>query len=1166
MPCWNCGFDNPADAKFCANCGKPQRRPCPECGADIPDGSRFCPNCGIALAPAPYSPKVPSERSESSGPVLTAEARKVVTILFADIVSSTALTERLDPEDARAVAQKFYEMVEHAITRWYEGTVANLLGDAVLAVFGLPVSHEDDPERAVRAGLAIRDAMPVLNSHLNATYGVELAVRVGINTGEVVAASGSTFERDFLVSDAVTVAARLQQTMEPGAVVVGERTYRLTRDAIQYRELPPMEVKGKPAPLRVWQAVMPLPERADVRGATAPLVGRHAELGLLQHHYQRSRDDQVVQLVTVFGQPGVGKSRLLREFLAEVRETMPAPLMLRGRSVAFGGQVGYHALIDILRSQAELLDTDPPDAVREKLDRWIHDVLPQPPDVLDDLLLVFNTPDTAAMDPSVLRQRLFDAWHTMITALASDRPVILAMEDLHWADDGVLDLVELLTRSVEPIALLVICVTRPDLLERRPNWGGGRRNAVGLDLAPLRPVETEQLVASLSSEALAPELRQAVAQRAEGNPLFAEELVRMLLEGSMPGAAIPDTVQAVLTARIDRLPPDERKALQAASIMGRAFWPSVVAPIAGVANAEVTGVLDKLVAKELILSRPRSSVAGEPEYAFRHILTRDVAYSLLPRSARQRAHLEAASWLRSRFAGREEEVVEILAEHFRLGGDDTQAVGYLRRAAVKARRLYANTDALRLSDEALAAAERAGATPGEHARIYRDRGEVHQLLGHYTAALDDFNSGLAAAQQAADRRLEGILENRIGLIHHREARFDDAAAHFTQAAALAREAGDDLTLGQSLVDLANIDWDRKIMRPDHPALAEGLQFLRAAGDSSSLARALNLLSMSHLGEGTGEAAISAAEEALVSARAAGDKSKEATSLSYLSRIHGFLDNYEDAIRYGNEAARLADEIGDRRRKAYCLTFIGEPSVALGHWGEAITLLETDLPLVREVAKVLIPWPHMYLGLVYLHLGATSRAQDVFRGGMEAPAQYRAGWPPIAAVCRMLYGRLIGSEAEVHKGRDIILRFPRGTFVPADGEVMIAGGEVLVDTCRPEDLRRLIEESRPGIERLGSRAHVAALRAVEAGLAEKQGEKESALTRLAQALELALSCGNVIVEWHVREARLRIRPNDGDTQGLRALFARIGASLPPDLRVGFQANPSVAGLLGGEGGI
>lgn len=1149
MRCWNCQYENSPEAKFCANCGKPQRPPCPECGAEIPEGSRFCPNCGIALA------ATPSRASE--GPVLTAEARKVVTILFADIVSSTALTEKLDPEDAREVAQKFYEMVEHAITRWYEGTVANLLGDAVLAVFGLPVSHEDDPERAVRAGLAIRDAMPVLNAHLTAAYGVELGVRVGINTGEVVAASGSTFDRDVLVSDAVTVAYRLQETVTAGMVVVGERTHRLAINAIEFRALPPMKVKGKAAALQVWEAVKPLPERTEIRRATAPLVGRHAELGLLQHHYTRSRDGQVVQLVTVFGQPGVGKSRLLREFLAEVRDSTPPPLVLRGRNVAFGGQIGYHALLDILRSQADLLDTDSPEMVRDKVAGWLREVLPDHAELLDGLLLAVSTEDEPAIDPSLLRQRLFDAWRTLIGALAAQRPLILALEDLHWADDGVLDFVEMVSRSAEPMALLVLCLARPDLLERRPTWGGGRRNAVGLDLTPLHPDETVQLVAALSSDALAPELRQMVAQRAEGNPLFAEELVRMLMEGSTPGVAIPDTVQAVLSARIDRLAPNERKILQAASVVGRVFWPSAVAPIAGLSDGEIADALENLIVKELILIRPRSTVAGEREYFFRHILNRDVAYGLLPKSARQRAHLEAARWFLTKFAGRPEEVVEVVAEHFRLGGDDVQAADYLRRAGVKARRLYANADALRLFDEALAAADRAALPPGDRARIYRDRGEVHQLLGNYGAALEDFRTGLTEAQRAGDPRLEGILENRIGLIHHREAQFDDAAVHFTNAVALAREAHDDLTLGQSLVDLANIDWDRQVMRPDHPALTEGLGFLRAGGDGSSLARALNLLAMSHLGEGHAAAAAAAAEEALSAARAAGDKSKEATSLSYLSRIHGFVGQYEDAIRLGREAIAIAEEIGDRRRKAYCLTFIGEPSVAIGRWGEAIDLLEEDLLLVREFAKVLTPWPHMYLGVVLLHAGANDRARDVLRGGMKAPGEFRGGWPPIAAVCQILYGRLSGEEAVVHDAIDRLLRFPRGVFVPADGEVIVNAGQMLLDASRADDLRTLLEESRPGIERFQSMGHLAGVRIVEAGLAAQEGRRDDARALLQTALDLSTHCGNVLTEWHAREARLQLEPSEEDRVGLRALFARIGASLPPDLRAMFEVNPRVA---------
>ncbi|HEY3248990.1 MAG TPA: AAA family ATPase [bacterium] len=1149
MICWNCGFENQSGAKFCANCGKPQRASCPECGAEIPEGSRFCPNCGIALV----SP--PARAAEA--PVLTAEARKVVTILFADLVGSTGLTEKLDPEDAREVAQKFYEMVEHAVTRWYEGTVANLLGDAVLAVFGLPVSHEDDPERAVLAGMAIRDAMPVLNGHLLAAYGVELAVRVGINTGEVVAASGSTFERDFLVSDAVTVAARLQQTVDPGTVVVGERTHRLTLDAVEYRELPPLQVKGKQKGLVIWQAVKPLPERVDVRRATAPLVGRHAELGLLQHHYQRSRDEQVVQLVTVFGQPGVGKSRLLREFLAEVRESTPAPLALRGRSVAFGGQIGYHALLDILRAQADLLDTDGPEMVRDKVENWLREVLPDHTELLDGLLLAVSTEDEAAIDPSLLRRRLFDAWQTLIAALAAQRPVILALEDLHWADEGLLDLVEMITRSTESIALLVVCLARPDLLERRPAWGGGRRNAAVLDLTPLRPEETEQLVASLSSEALGPELRQMVAQRAEGNPLFAEELVRMLLEGSAPGATIPDTVQAVLSARIDRLGSNERKVLQAAAVVGRVFWPSSVAPIAGLSDPETAEALDTLIAKELVLARPRSTVAGEREYFFRHILTRDVAYSLLPKGPRQRAHLEVANWLTARFAGRQEEIVEIVAEHFRMGGDDAQAAIYLRRAAGKARRLYANADALRLFDEALSAADRAGSPPGDRARILLERGEVHQLRGEYGAGLDDFTRGLAAAQQAAEAALEGNLENRIGLVHHREARFDEAAIHFSNAVALAREAGDDLILGQSLVDLANIDWDRQVMRPDHPALVEGLSFLRSAGDASSLARGLNLLAMSHLGEGNAGSSLAAAEEALTAARAAGDKSKEATSLSYLARIHGFTGSYEDAIRFGREAAALADEIGDRRRKAYCLSFIAEAHLSLGSWGEGIALLEEDLPLVHEVAKVHTPWPHLYLGTTLMHIGALELAREGFQGG-SAPTHV-GGWPEIASVCLMQYAWLAGDTPLTHSALDEILHLPRGVFVPADGDIMLPVGEMLLETGRLDDLRLFLESSRRGIERFQAPGHLAALRIVAAGLAVREDRLDDASTLLRAALDLSGRCKNVLTEWHAREARLRLGSNAEDITGLRALFAKIAASLPDDLKALFEANPRVAGI-------
>ncbi|MGQ0548626.1 MAG: AAA family ATPase [Armatimonadota bacterium] len=1150
IACWNCGQENPATAKFCPNCGKPQRTPCPECGAPLDEGAKFCANCGIPVGAG-------VKARLDAGPVLTAEARKVVTVVFADLVSSTGLTERLDPEEAREVVGKFYGVVRHAVERT-GGTVANLLGDAVLAVFGLPVTHEDDPERAVRAGLDIRDALPTLNEHLHAAHGVRLETRVGVNTGEVVAASGSTFDRDFLISDAVTTAARLQQTVSPGVVVVGERTYRLTRDVIEYRECPPMEVKGKATPVRVWEAVEPLPERPDVRRIAAPLVGRHAELGLLRNLYQRSCDEAIVHMVTVLGQAGVGKSRLLREFLAEVRDLDPRPLVLRGRSVAFGGRIGYHALLDILRTQAGLMDTDPPEIVRAKLTEWLRERLPQHAGLLGGLLQTFGADAVTPTDPGEARRMLFDTWQTLIAALAADRPVILALEDIHWADDGVLDLVEWVAESIESAPLFLICLGRPELRERRATWGGGGRNATTMDLKPLRAREAEDLVAHLSSQGLTSELQQTIAHRAGGNPLFVEELVRMLMEGSGPGAAIPDTVQAVLTARIDRLPPQERRVLQAASVLDRKFWPSAVAPLAGLFEEETIKAIEDLIKKELVVARPQSSIAGEREYAFRHILTRDVAYGMLPRSQRQRAHGEAGRWLETRLGERVEEAVEIVAEHFRMAGDDARAAPYLQRAGNKARRQYDNDNALRLFDQALEAAARAGAPKSDIARIRGDRGEVHQLRGAYKAALDDFEQGLAAARDGNDRALEAVLENRVGLIHHRELRLDQAEAHFRRAAALAREAENRLTLGLSLVDLANVAWDRGRLGPDDTTLVEGIGFLRETGDKSSLARGLNLMCMAKYAAGYRQAAIVAAQEGLAAAREAGDKSRQATSLSYLSVINSFWGNYEDAIRDGEAAIALAKEIDDKRRLAFTLSFVAHARGSLGEWGEALGQLESSLPLVAEYAKVHLPFPSLYLAEIYYEIGDVERARTMLAPVAKIEA-VNPSWQMVKLAVDMILTLHDHDTGALERALEEIGRLPWEVFVPDDGEMVLPMGEVLLETGRIEELRQFLRDRRPVVERWGAPPHLAALEIFEGHLALRDGNSEQALVHIDKAVQLGRSVGDVFTIRRALELRLHITGSREDHEPLRALLSRLAASLPDDLRATFLASPRAAVL-------
>lgn len=1097
----------------------------------------------------------------SAGPILSAETRKVITVIFADLVGSTALTERLDPEEARGVVGKFYDAVQRAVER-FEGTVANFLGDAVLAVFGLPALHEDDPERAVRAGLAMRDAMPALNERLAVEHGVRLQIRVGINTGEVVAASGSTFDRDFLISDAVTTAARIQQTMAPGLVAVGERTYGLTRDVIDYRALEPLEVKGKAGRLHVWEAVAPLPQRSETRHLAAPLIGRRGELNLMRQLYERSCTEGLVHLVTVLGQPGVGKSRLLRELLAELRETRPSPLILRGRSLAFGGQIGYHALLDILRAAVGLLDTDPAEVVREKLLRWLRESLPGQERLADGLLLTFGTSNGPGANPEQLRAELFATWRTLLVGLAMSRPVIAVFEDLHWADDGLLDLITSMLTGMEDTSLLLICLGRPELLERRPTWASGGRNAITIDLRPLRPQETAQLVDALGQAHLTPEVRQAVAQRAEGNPLFAEELVRMLTESAPAAAArtgvtIPDTVQAVLTARIDRLSPDERRALQAAAVIGRTFWPSAVAQITGLSPGDTARAIGVLIGKELVTVRPQSAIAGEQEYAFRQILTRDVAYGMLPRSQRQRAHAEAARWLEDRLGDRVEEVIEIVAEHVRLAGDDARAAESLRRAAGKARRLYANADAIRLFGQAIESAEKAR-LDALIPQLHLGRGEIHQLMGAYSHALADFDAGLAAARRTGDRGLEAALENRVGLIHHRETRFEEAELHFTRAAAIARESGDRMTLGLSLVDLATLSWDRGDMPAADRILTEGIALLREAGDRSSLARALNLRCMANLALGHAAEAIAAAEEALAMAREAEDKSREATSLSYLSVVHNWSGRSRLGIEYANAAIALAEAIGDRRRATYAREFLAQALQDLGEWGEGIRLTLEFLPEARHLTPLELPYVYLFLGQMYYEIGDFAHAREAFRAG--AASEVRSlGWELVALLCALYLAGLDEDDDALHGALDRLVGLRPGTFAPAIGMVALPFGEAFWETGRLEDLRMLVARQRPPILQLGAPAYIAGLAILEARLALTDGKRDDAAAHLDQAVELAESCEHAAVTRKARELRLQFFGRDEDREGLRRLHARIAASLPDDLRETFLRSPRVSGV-------
>jgi len=1122
--CVNCGFENVPAAKFCANCGKPLT-------------------------------------SATPAPLLSAQSRKIITALFVDLAGSTGLTERLDPEEARDVIGRFYVAVQRTVER-FGGTIANLLGDGVLVVFGLPVSHEDDPERAVRAGLAIGDAIPDLNREIGALHDVRLGIRVGINTGEVVAASGSTFDRDFLISDAVTTAARLQQAVATGSIVVGERTHQLTRAVIEYRDLAPIEVKGKSVALRAWEAIAPFPEPQDVQRVSAPFVGRQGDLMMLRGVYERSKGESLVNLATIVGQAGVGKSRLLREFLAECDADDPMPLILRGRSTAFGGQIGYHALLDILRGRSGWRDTDSPDEVRATLTRWLERELPGRAGLLEGLLLTFGATSDDNANPQQMRKALFDAWKQLLCGLASSRPVVVVFEDVHWADEGVLDLIESIATGGDAAPLLVICLARPELLERRPDWGTKGRNALPLDLKPLRAADMAKLVRYLGRDLLKPDVLETIARRAEGNPLFAEELVRMLSEGTRSASAgdatIPDTVQAVITARIDRLPFDERRALQGAAVIGRTFWPSAVGLLAGFSNGDVNPPLAGLLQKEMIAGHELSTIAGEQEYVFRQLLTRDVAYAMLPRAQRQRAHALAAGWLEDRLGDRVEEAVEVLAEHLRMAGDDAKAATYLHRAGNKARRLYANADAVRLFDQALDAVGKAGL---EHQLplLRRDRGEVHQLMGAYAAALADFEAALTAARRAGDKYLEAVLEDRVGFVHHREARLDQAEDHFKRAAAIAREIGDRQVLGATLVDLATVAWDRGDSPAVDKILADGISLLKESEDYSNLARAHNLRAMAHLAMGTLKDAIVAAQDALITARDAGDRSREATSLSYLGILHAWLAKPVQAREYFKAALEIADAIGDRRRATYVKEFEIVCDYFDGEWGEGIRKSEELLPNAAGLTPLEAPYVRFFLGDLYSEIGDPERALKWYR----ATASYETlmPWRILTCVARLNAARIERDPEAIKRALDDVRSLMVGVFVPNEIQLLGPVADALLDVGQTDDLRRLVEERRPAVDRFGAAWVKAILALIEARMAMYDGDRAAVGAKLDEAFRLAESEPNVVVLRRVLEARVEFFDRAEDRAALHRLCERIAAGLPDDLREIFLNSPRVAPFVG-----
>jgi class 3 adenylate cyclase/tetratricopeptide (TPR) repeat protein len=1115
-------------------CGTELTPLCPSCGAENPAGAKFCMECGTALGDAAPAQPVVAPAAEAPP-----EERRQATILFADLSGYTAAAERMDPEAVKALVDRTLRRLGEEIER-FGGSIDKFIGDNVMGVFGAPTTHEDDPERAVRAGLAMQGAMEGANRHSKEKYGVAFSLRVGINSGEVMA--GAVGDRYTVMGDPVNVAARLQAAGRPGSVTVGEPTYRATGEAIAYDRLEPLNLKGKEEPVPAWEAtgVLSEPRRGPGRAQT-PLIGRKEEAGLLASLVERVDTEGRPHLVTVIGQAGVGKSRLLRELMSSLGSAEDPPTIRRGQCPPYGAGIAYWALAEVLNEEFEIRDTDTPEAAWEKLRVGVSRLMSElgdesagernaallaiplglePPSELDA-----RVPRSGATridegdDPQRMREALFSAARAVVEGIARRKPMVLAIDDIHWADEGMLDLIDHLARWVRA-PLLLVCLSRDELLERRPDWGGGRRNATTISLEPLTDDETRELVQALMPQSGngATKVVPQVAERSGGNPLFAEEMVNRLLEDETTEAdTLPRTVQSLLAARLDSLDRLERRLLQSASVVGQTFWEGALAPTATEEGLDLGQTLANLEQKDLLVPSPGSRLAGEREYAFKHVLIRDVAYSMLPKSVRCRKHVQVAEYLRA--GERSEGVIGLIAEHFsrasalgREAGLDRdelaalqgQALEALEAAGDAAAALYSNAEAFDRYTAALEISE--SLDPAVLARIGEKQGDVALRMGRVDPAVDVWERCLSYHRAQEDLARVADLHRKIGaaLWHKGERRASidnyqrgidllkdgppciELVRLYEEAASLYMHTGDNMLA---------IYASEKALR-----LAERLDEARAASRAHGIfGRVFGRIGDSEKARENLERSVALARES--------DRAEAVRALLTLGyHLEVSEADYAGAAKAYREALEIAQEVGDLPSQVELHASLAQLAVHGADWDEVERATEASAKLAeREGLHGKLCFPDLMRGIlswraarwddaIRYYTRAHEQGEQVGRSEVAFSALF---W--LAAALRDS-GNLADAETELAKALDIC---ERAGLIAQSVEAISARAVALALAGRDDQARAAAEEA----ERLAGRLHYPVGQAAKAEAAGATADQpESAEVAFEEARRRWLELG------------------------------------------------------------
>ncbi|HEX6332111.1 MAG TPA: AAA family ATPase [Actinomycetota bacterium] len=1113
---------------------------CPACGERNPDRARFCLRCGKPL----------------EGPVRRHEERKVVTVLFCDLVGFTARSDRADPEDVKATLRPYHAAIKRVLDG-FGGTLDKFVGDGVLGVFGAPTGHEDDPERAIRAAFRVQREIEGLNEGRSEA---PLAVRIGIDTGEAVALIGpgpQVGER--ITGDVVAASARLQALAPIGGIAVGEATRRATRDRFSFRPLAPGP--GRPPawePSDVSRLVRETPH--------TPFVGRDEESALLRAAFRRCVAEPSVQLVTIIGEPGMGKSRLVTEF-AEHLDAQPALIRWRqGRCLPYGEGVGLWPLAEIVKAEAGVLESDSPGEAREKLSRSIDALAEDPSErewLRSRLGPLVGLGEIGAVGD---RAESFTAWRRFLEALAAQHPLVLVIEDLHWADPTVLEFLEHVADQVTDLPVLIVAAARPELHERAPSWGEGKRHAATISLPPLSEPETAMLISGLLDQAVLPaETQRALMERAGGNPLYAEEFVQMLVDrgllergertlrlaGDLP-IPVPESIQAIIGARLDALSPETKGLLQDASILGRELWAGAVAAIGGTAPERVRAGLDDAARLELIRPIRPSSIEGEEEYAFWHRLIRDVAYARLPRAERGTKHRAAAAWIAEVAGDRVGDQAEVLAHHYAraleleiaTGGPDVEelrrrTVHHLAEAANRAARVDAESAHRHLVHAIDLLPE---TDPARH-RILLRLGEIETTLGRFSDAgrrfdlaivgllADDDQLGVGEALALKTRALHklGDLRKATQLLEEAIHILEDLPPGPELARAYSRMASHQLALGA-------FEETRRYAE-------RALELAERFGPEDEVVRARQNLGAARceLGDPGGLADL---WSALRHGLDQGGGVEIAVSYTNLALQLWLLDGPAISLQVWDAGAEFASVRGFQHEASWCKCGRLEVLFDLGRWDELVEEAnEVEAWDREEGGGQLRTFAELYRGVVLGH-----------RGELQAAVLLEEEVLPRVRILRrtevlapaLSYAALLEHErGHDAMALDLVREFERETkgydsyrlqFLPDAARVLVmTGRHDLLETLMLDDDRARNARTRNAL---------ATARAIRA---EGLGEHEEAAERYAACAEAWLSYGSILERAHTLLGEARCRRALGDPRAgellaaARELYDSLGAA-------------------------